>query len=156
MKSTTVIFAASCFAALAAAAGPQDRSAVTGHSAAGAALYEKHCASCHGGDGLAMDGEAPRLAASSWVAGPESRLIRIVMHGVRGPITVGTEVHDREMPGFGSRLSDESMALLLSYVRARWSTPPGAPITPESVGRVRAAAGSRTRYWTVEELLNEP
>jgi mono/diheme cytochrome c family protein len=79
-------------------------------------------------------------------------LIRIVMHGVKGPVTVGGEVHDREMPGFGTRLSDEEMASLLSFIRRRWGGP-GAPITPESVKRVRAGEGNRTRYWTVEELL---
>src|SRR5436190_24051505 len=54
----------------------------------GAAHFESLCAGCHGSDGLAVEGEAPPLAGSSWVAGPETRLIRIVMHGVRGPIQV--------------------------------------------------------------------
>src|SRR5262244_256617 len=52
----------------------------------GAAHFERLCAGCHGSDGLAREGEAPPLAGSPWVAGPETRLIRIVMHGVRGPI----------------------------------------------------------------------
>jgi mono/diheme cytochrome c family protein len=124
----------------------------TQSSSSGADHFERLCAGCHGSDGRAIEGEAPPLAESSWVAGPESRLIRIVMHGVKGPIEVGGAVYDREMPGFGTRLSDEEMALLLSLLRGRWGGP-GAPITPESVRRVRAAEGNRTRYWTVEELL---
>ncbi|PYV02549.1 MAG: hypothetical protein DMG10_14135 [Acidobacteria bacterium] len=121
----------------------------------GAVHFERLCAGCHGSDGLALEGEGPPLAGSSWVAGPETRLIRIVMHGVRGPIQVGDEIHDREMPGFGPRLSDDEMASLLSFVRSRWGQP-GAPITAETVRRVRAAAGKRTRYWTVEELRATP
>lgn len=118
----------------------------------GAAHFEKLCASCHGSDGLALDGEAPPLAGSSWVAGPESRLIRIVMHGVKGPIRVGDKIDNREMPGFGSRLSDEEIASLLTFVRRRWGGP-GVPITRRAVSRIRAASRNRSRYWTVEELL---
>jgi mono/diheme cytochrome c family protein len=121
----------------------------------GAAHFERLCAGCHGRDGLALEGEAPPLAGSYWVAGPETRLIRIVMHGVRGPIQVGDEIYDREMPGVGSKLSDQEMAALLSFVRRRWGAP-SAPITPKTVRRVRAAAGHRTRYWTVKELLAAP
>ena len=96
----------------------------------------------------------PPLAGSSWVAGPETRLIRIAMHGVRGPIQVG-DMYDREMPGVGSKLADREMAAMLSFVRNRWDAS-SAAITPEAVTRVRRAAGTRTRYWTVEELLAKP
>lgn len=121
----------------------------------GAAHFERLCAGCHGSDGLALEGEAPPLAGASWVAGPETRLIRIVMHGVRGPIQVGNKIYDREMPGVGPKLSDQEMASLLSFVRSRWGAPSGL-IAPETVRRVRAAARHRTRYWTVEELLAAP
>jgi mono/diheme cytochrome c family protein len=121
----------------------------------GEAHFEKLCAGCHGSDGLASDGEAPPLADASWVAGPEARLIRIVMHGVRGPIQVGDEIYDREMPGFGAKLSDHEMASLLSFVRRRWGGS-SAPITTETVSRIRATDGNRTRYWTAKELLAAP
>ena len=121
----------------------------------GAAHYERLCAGCHGGDGLASDGEAPPLAGSSWVAGPETRLIRIVLHGVRGPIQVGDKIYDREMPGVGSKLSDRELAAMLSFVRSRWGAS-SATTKPEAITRVRAAAGKRARYWTVEELLATP
>ena len=121
----------------------------------GAAHYERLCAGCHGTDGLALDGEAPPLAGSSWVAGPETRLIRIVIHGVRGPIQVGDKIYDREMPGVGSKLSDRELAAMLSFVRSRWGAS-SATIEAEAVRRVRVAAGKRGRYWTVEELLAAP
>ena len=121
----------------------------------GAIHYERFCSGCHGSDGLASDGEAPSLAGSSWVSGSETRLIKIALHGLRGPIQVGDKIYDREMPGLGRRLSDREMAALLSFVRNRWGAS-GAEITPSAVTRVRTASGSRNRYWTVEELLKAP
>jgi len=59
------------------------------------------------------------LAGSPWVRGPENRLIRIVLHGVRGPLEVHDKTYDLEMPGFGRILSDADVASLLSYVRRR-------------------------------------
>ena len=141
--------------ALGVAAGACGPGAPRQDLASGAALFQRFCASCHGSDGLALPAEAPPLQGSSWVTGPETRLIRIVMHGVRGPIRVGDTIHDREMPGFGPILSDVEIAAVISFVRGRWNGPTEA-ITPESVGRVRAAAADRTRYWTVEELLAVP
>jgi mono/diheme cytochrome c family protein len=121
----------------------------------GATYYEKFCSGCHGSDGLALDGEAPPLAESSWVSGPEARLIKIALHGLRGPIQVGDKIYDREMPGLGRRLSDRDMAALLSFVRNRWGAS-SAAITPAAVTRVRTEARNRQRYWTVGELLAAP
>lgn len=91
------------------------------------------------------------MAGSRWVAGPENRLIKIVLHGVRGPVEVQGKIDDREMPGFGQVLSDADIASLLSFVRRRFGAP-SEPITAETVGRVRAASPGRTDYWKVEEL----
>jgi mono/diheme cytochrome c family protein len=121
----------------------------------GATHYERFCSGCHGSDGLALDGEAPPLAGSSWVSGREARLIKIVLHGVRGPIQVGDKIYDREMPGVGRRLSDREVAALLSFVRDRWGAS-SAAITPAAVTRVRTESRNRQRYWTVEELLEVP
>src|SRR5438128_2483096 len=45
--------------------------------------FQSYCAACHQYDGQGM-GDAPPLAGSPWVTGPEDRLIRIVLHGLRG------------------------------------------------------------------------
>ena len=121
----------------------------------GATHYERFCSGCHGSDGLASDGEAPSLAGSSWVFGSETRLIKIALHGLRGPIQVGDKIYDREMPGLGRRLSDREMAALLSFVRNRWGSSTAA-IKPATVTRVRTEARNRQRYWTVGELLAAP
>jgi len=119
----------------------------------GRTQFQSYCAACHQCDGQGA-GETPPLAGSPWVAGPENRLIKIVLHGVRGPLEVRGKTYDREMPGFGPILSDADVASLLSFVRRRFGAPSG-PIIPATVSRVRAANQTRTRYWSVEELLEK-
>jgi len=109
---------------------------------AGRAQFQSYCAACHQYDGQGM-GDAPPLAGSPWVTGPEDRLIRIVLHGVRGHMEVDAKAYEQEMPGFGQILSDANVASLLSYVRRQFG-PPVEPITPAAVGRIRAANQTRT------------
>jgi mono/diheme cytochrome c family protein len=116
--------------------------------------FQSYCAACHQYDGQRM-GDAPALTGSQWVTGPASRLIRIVLHGVRGPMVVDGKTYDREMPGFGQILSDTQVVSLLSYVRRQFGAP-SKPITAEMVSRVRAANQTRTQYWRVDELLEKP
>jgi len=116
--------------------------------------FQSYCAACHQYDGQRM-GDAPALAGSPWVTGPENRLIRIVLHGVRGAMVVDGKTYDREMPGFGPILADTEIAFLLSYVRRQFGAP-SEPITVEMVSRVRAANQTRTQYWRVDELLEKP
>lgn len=100
-------------------------------------------------------GEAPPLEGSSWVAGPENRVIKIVLHGLRGTIEVRSKTYNQEMPGFGPILTDADIASLLSYVRTRFG---GAskPISAADVSLIRASNRDRMDYWTVDELLKEP
>ncbi|MCC6393182.1 MAG: cytochrome c [Bryobacterales bacterium] len=116
--------------------------------------FQSYCAACHQYDGQGM-GDAPSLANSPWVSGPRSRLIRIVLHGVRGTMVVDGKSYDREMPGFGQVLSDSDIASLLSYVRKQFSAS-SEPVTVEMVSRVRGANRGRALYWRVDELLALP
>jgi mono/diheme cytochrome c family protein len=102
-----------------------------------------------------MMGEAPPLEGSAWVAGPENRVIKIVLHGLRGPIEVRSKTYNQEMPGFGPILTDADIASLLSYVRRRYGGA-SAPTSEAAVSQIRAANRSRTGYWTVDELIKEP
>ena len=124
-------------------------------SVAGRFQYEKHCVACHQPDGSGAKGGGPPLAGSSWVKGPESRLIRIVLHGVRGSIEVNGETYNREMLGFGQVITEGEIATLLSYVRSQWGDI-DVPVREETVRRIRRGTKDRTRYWTVDELLRIP
>lgn len=99
-----------------------------------------------------MRGEAPPLEGSAWVAGPENRVIRIVLNGLRGSIEVAGKTYDQEMPGFGPILTDADIASLLSYVRRRFGGV-NTPISESAVSLIRAANRDRNDYWTPDELL---
>lgn len=102
-----------------------------------------------------MIGEAPPLEGSSWVAGPENRLIKILLHGLHGAIEVRSKTYNQEMPAFGQTLTDAEVASVLSFVRQRFGGA-SAPVSPAAVSRVRDATRDRTGYWTVDELLKDP
>ena len=121
----------------------------------GRILFGNYCAACHQTDGSGTVDGPPPLVDSDWVKGPESRIIRVVLHGVRGLIQVGEGSYNLEMPGFGAVLSDEAIASLLSYVRAQFGkSSPG--VESQDVKRIRTATVSRTDYWTADELLKIP
>ncbi len=120
----------------------------------GGDLFQSYCAACHQYDGQAV-GEAPPLDNSPWVTGPEDRLIKIVLHGVRGEMEIQGETYNREMPGFGGVLTDADAASLLTFVRTRFGGS-SSPVFAHKVHDVRTANQDRTDYWTVEELLAAP
>jgi mono/diheme cytochrome c family protein len=121
----------------------------------GRTRFETYCAGCHLDEGPWMRGEAPPLEGSAWVAGPENRVIKIVLHGLHGPIAVRSQTYNQEMPGFAPVLTDADIASLLSYVRRRFGGA-STPTTEAAVGQIRAANRGRTGYWTVDELIKEP
>jgi mono/diheme cytochrome c family protein len=100
-----------------------------------------------------MQGLAPPLRDSEWVTGPADRLVRIALHGVRGPIEVAGQAWALEMPGQG-HLADGDLAAALSYVRRAWGHA-ASPVSPADVTAVRQAHAARTEPWTAHELLGE-
>lgn len=116
--------------------------------ARGAVIYADVCAACHQPSGLGEAGKAPPLRHSDWVLGPPERLIRIVAHGLHGPVEVQGTTWDLDMPAFVA--SDTDLASILTYVRREWGHGV-APIDPPAVRAVLDAAGPRGP-WTAEEL----
>ncbi len=120
--------------------------------------YDAVCYQCHQPTGLGIPGVYPPLAGSEWVTGSDERLIRIVLHGLKGPVTVkGAEYKAAAMPVFGQvagsgyNWSDEKIAAVLTYVRQSFGN--NAPaITAEHVTAIRAKEGDR-KEWSQEELL---
>ena len=134
------------------AAGPRQASGVKAEP--GAAEFQSYCAGCHIDD-TGVRGDVPPLEESPWVTGPESRLIKLVLHGVRGEMVIQGRTYDQEMPGVGPVLSDGEIASLLSFVRRQFGGI-NTPIAPATVSAVRAAHSQRRTYWTVEELMKDP
>ena len=63
-------------------------------------------------------GKPPPLDGAPWVVGPAERLIRIVLHGVKGRMVVAGKEYNREMPGFGRVLSNSEVSAVATYVWA--------------------------------------
>lgn len=116
----------------------------------GLTLYREHCAACHGDQGEGRAPVFPPLVGSSRVDGESGVLIRIVLHGLHGPIRVGGVAYDGTMPGLGDRLDDEEIAATLSHVRASWGHS-ASRVDAMTVGSVRANA-SRVDAWSDAEL----
>ena len=117
---------------------------------AGKVVYSRTCIQCHKVDGLGQGGLAPPLVDSEWVLGDAGHVIRIVLHGITGPVTVNGQTFNYEMPGL-QILNDEEVAAVVTYVRREWDHD-ASPVTAEQVKKIRAA-NPRSRAWTEAELL---
>jgi mono/diheme cytochrome c family protein/glucose/arabinose dehydrogenase len=116
----------------------------------GRLVYAATCAQCHKPDGLGQDGLAPPLIDSQWTVGAPDASVRIVLHGMRGPTSVGGRSHNLEMPAL-RLLSDEQIADALTYVRRSWEHT-ADPVSPDLVARIRAETADRHDAWTTAEL----
>jgi mono/diheme cytochrome c family protein len=119
-------------------------------------IYREVCAACHGPDGLGanMAGAppgtklAPPLAASPRVTGHPDYSIKILLHGLTGPLG------DKEYPGgvmvpMGTN-TDEWIADIASYVRNGFGNR-ASFVTPDQVAAVRKSTLRKTP-WTLPEL----
>ncbi len=112
--------------------------------------YETFCLPCHQPHGLGQEGLAPPLAGSEWVGWSEDRVIRLVLHGLRGPIKVKGQPFEMDMPALGV-LEDEQIATVLTYIRHEWGHA-YPPVSTNAVKRVRDQTADRADSWTQEEL----
>jgi len=117
----------------------------------GKQVFSTTCAACHQATGEGVPGVYPPLAGSEWVNGEDAKVIRILLHGVTGPIEVAGETFNSMMPPWGGTLKDADIAAVLTYVRSQWGNK-GAPITAAKVASIRAATSTRTTPWTAAEL----
>ena len=120
----------------------------------GAMLYEQACLPCHQPEGKGLAGVYPSLENSNWIAGNPERLIRIVLHGLTGPIKVNGRLFLTEtpttMPSFAG-LTDEQIASLLTYLRSSFGNNAGN-VSADSVRNVRLQTSDRSIPWTSIEL----
>lgn len=101
----------------------------------GKRLYNTYCGSCHQRDGKGDGQRFPPLAGSEWVTGDKDKLIRMVLNGVSGPMTVNGVSYNNVMPGFGF-LRDEDVAELLTLIRTEFGNQ-SSPVTQEEVAKAR-------------------
>lgn len=137
--------------ALAALAVVKEHAPPAERLARGEAVYSRTCAACHQTDGSGVDGAFPPLDGSAFATGDATKAIRIVLHGMAGPVKVaGRADVDSVMPPVAG-LSDDEIADVLTFIRHAWSN--DAPeVDAGMVREVRTANRNRTVPWSAEEL----
>jgi mono/diheme cytochrome c family protein len=119
----------------------------------GRQVYQK-CAVCHQATGQGLPGAFPPLAGSEWATAANAALpIRIVLHGLQGPVMVKNQRFNSAMPAYGTGqpLSNAEVAAVVTYIRSAWGNKASA-VTEDDVGKEKTATASRTTPWTASDL----
>jgi glucose/arabinose dehydrogenase/cytochrome c553 len=104
----------------------------------GSILYKTYCASCHQGDGKGDGSRFPPLAGSDWVLGNKERLIKAILFGLDGEITVNGQVWNGMMPAHEGFLTDHAVASISTYIRQNFGNK-ATEVTGAEVASVRKA-----------------
>ena len=101
--------------------------ALTDLVAQGKSVYEKNCSSCHGADGSGLPGVFPALKASKVVIGDINKQAEVMMTG-KGM-----------MPAFGTMLSADEFAAVVTYTRNELGNSVGDTLQPSAVKSLQSA-----------------
>jgi mono/diheme cytochrome c family protein len=136
----------------AAAKGPPDPMVV------GKRLFTANCVACHQATGQGVAGQFPTLVGSEWVLGGDwhgdNHLVKILLHGLQGPIQVKGDTYNGAMPPW-KQLKDDQIAMILTYIRNEWGNS-APPITAEQVAKVREETAAQTEPYTQNQLKAIP
>jgi glucose/arabinose dehydrogenase/mono/diheme cytochrome c family protein len=129
----------------------------------GAMIFKSVCAACHGPEGQGLPTKvAPPLISKFKLIENKDEVIKIMLHGLRGPIDGHT--YSDEMVAMGNN-TDEWIASVLNYMRydlcmrsfpkmsegyLKWVI-----VTPQEVKKTREQNRGRRSPWTWDELLGE-
>ena len=86
----------------------------------GIILYNISCATCHQQDGKGDNARFPPLLGSEFIKGDKDTLIKIILYGLKGRITVNGKTWDGIMPAHAKYLDDHAVASILTYIRKRF------------------------------------
>jgi mono/diheme cytochrome c family protein len=121
----------------------------------GAAIYNELCFSCHGEDGRGTPQPGgsgalmgPSLVGSPRVAGHRDYVIKVLLHGLTGPID--GKSYSEVMVPMGSN-NDQWVADIATFLRSSMGNA-AAPVSTAEIAAVRAATATRKTAWTVSEL----
>jgi glucose/arabinose dehydrogenase/mono/diheme cytochrome c family protein len=118
----------------------------------GQVIYETVCMNCHQSNGQGLPGFYPPVAKSDWVHGDAERLVKILLHGLSGPIQVNgadfTQSTPIPMPASG--LTDQQIADVTTYLRTAFGNQAPA-ITKDAVEKIRSAFPNKDTPWTQAE-----
>ncbi len=129
----------------------------------GAQTYANSCGICHQPNGQGVPEAFPPLAhhAPEILAQPGGRdyLVRLVLYGLQGQITVSGKPFNGMMPAWGEALSDEQLAAALDYVLHSWDNdkalPAGfLPFVPADIASARATKLTAAQVYALRGQAN--
>ncbi len=112
---TRYLFAVAALCSMSLKMAGQSRSEVQSSIERGKLAFEKSCLACHQADGSGVPNLAPPLIKTSFVLGDKTRLITIIIKGLKD-VEIDGERYDNPMPAFDF-LTDLEIADVLTYVR---------------------------------------
>lgn len=115
---------------------------------------EGYCSTCHQPDGKGLVAAAyPPLSGTRWVQGSEEKLIKLVLKGLHGPITINGKDYPGQVPmtAYEGLLTDEEIASVLTYIRNSFGNLSDA-VMPETVKKVRAEVKDKKGFYSPVEL----
>jgi mono/diheme cytochrome c family protein len=108
----------------------------------GARIFSANCQTCHQANGQGLPGAFPPLTHLDKVVqakGGREYLVRVVLYGLQGPLTVEGKTYNGVMPPF-RQLKDQEVADVLNYVLTAFAKSEAKPITAAEVKAARAKA----------------
>jgi nitrite reductase (NO-forming) len=105
--------------------------------AAGKALFQGTCSTCHQADGHGIPNVFPPLFASDFLKADHKRTIGIVLNGLSGQVTVNGNSFNSVMPPM-SQLNDDGVANILTYVLNEFNNG-GGQISAQQVAAIRSS-----------------
>lgn len=103
----------------------------------GRGVYLSKCAICHGNDGMGDKVTYPPLSGSEWLKEkPDAEIVKIILQGLTGPITVNGKEWNSTMlpPGV---TDSRNLANLLTFLRRQFGGVEKAAYTPEQMDAIR-------------------
>lgn len=129
-------------------AGPREVDMI----ALGKRVYNQNCVACHQATGLGTPGVYPPLVNSDWVKDNPDRLVKVLLSGLSGKVTVNGVQFENAMTPF-KKLKDQQIAAVLTFIRTSPDYQNGShEVSEELVKEVRAAYGERQDTWSQAEL----
>jgi nitrite reductase (NO-forming) len=101
----------------------------------GKQVYETNCISCHQEQGEGIAGAFPALSKTGNLT-DKNKLVKIILQGMRGPITAKGVKYDGEMASIS--LTDKETADVINYIRNSWGNK-AAMITVADVAAAKKA-----------------
>jgi mono/diheme cytochrome c family protein len=117
---------------------------------------EAHCATCHQEDGEGLPAAMfPPLTSTKWVLEDQERLIKLVIHGLHGPMKIKEKQYPGLVPMSGFKaLTDQEIADVLTFVRNSFGNQ-ASSVSPDLVKKVRAETSDQEGFFAPKELLKQ-